>query len=63
VNKKLFGDRVESMRQMSEIVRGERTPSRAFKVEGVSIKELRSRVGLSQTKVAALEFESGVDSS
>lgn len=54
MNKKLFADLVESMTQMNEIVRGERAPSREFKVDAVSIKELRSKVGLSQTKFAAL---------
>lgn len=54
MNKKLFADLVESMTQMNEIVRGERAPSREFNVDAVSIKELRSKVGLSQTKFAAL---------
>lgn len=54
MNKKLFADLVESMTQMNEIVRGERVPSREFKVDAVSIKALRSKVGLSQTKFAAL---------
>lgn len=54
MNKKLFADLVESMTQMNEIARGERAPSREFRVDAVSIKELRSKIGLSQTKFAAL---------
>ncbi len=54
VNKKLFSDLVESMTQMGEIVRGERALSREFHVDAVSIKKLRSQIGLSQPKFAAL---------
>src|ERR1700732_4563646 len=54
MNKKLFADLVESMTQMNEIVRGERAPSREFHIDAIAIKELRSQVGLSQPKFAAL---------
>lgn len=54
MNKKLFADLVESMTQMNEIVRGERAPSREFRVEPLEIKALRSTLGLSQPKFAAL---------
>jgi putative transcriptional regulator len=54
VNKKLFGDLVESMTQMSEIVRGKRAPSRKFHVDAITIKTLRAQIGLSQTKFARL---------
>jgi putative transcriptional regulator len=54
VNKKLFAELVESMTQMNEIVRGERAPSREFHVDAMAIKALRSKVGLSQPKFAAL---------
>jgi putative transcriptional regulator len=42
------------MTQMNEIARGERAPSREFHVEPLAIKELRSKLGLSQPKFAAL---------
>lgn len=42
------------MRQMSEIVQGKRAPSRRFVVNATSVKELRSKLGLSQPKFAAL---------
>lgn len=54
MNKKLFAELVESMAQMNEIVRGERAPSREFHVEPLAIKELRSKLGLSQPKFAKL---------
>ncbi len=54
MDKKLFSELVESMTQMNEIARGERVPSREFHVEPLAIKELRSTLGLSQPKFAAL---------
>ena len=54
MDKKLFSELVESMKQMNEIVRGKRAPSREFVVDPASVKQLRSRLGLSQSKFAAL---------
>jgi len=54
MDKKLFSELVESMKQMNEIVRGKRAPSREFVVDSTSVKKLRSRLGLSQPKFAAL---------
>lgn len=54
MNKKLFGELAESMEQMNEIARGERAPSREFHIEPLAIKELRSKLGLSQSKFAKL---------
>ena len=54
MNKKLFAELVESKTQMNEIARGERAPSCGFHVDALSIKELRSKTGLSQPKFAAL---------
>ncbi len=54
MNKKLLSQLVESLTQMNEIARGERAPSREFHVEPLAIKELRSTLGLSQPKFAAL---------
>ena len=54
MNKRLFKELVDSMTQMGEIVRGERAPSREFHVDAIAIKKLRSKVGLSQPKFAAL---------
>lgn len=54
MNKKLFGELAESMKQMNEIVAGKRKPSRVFEVNTESIKALRAQVGLSQPQFAAL---------
>ena len=54
MNKNLFAELVESMEQMYETARGERAPSREFHVEPLAIKELRSKLGLSQPKFAKL---------
>jgi putative transcriptional regulator len=53
VDKKLFGDLVESMKQMNEILQGWRAPSRCFVVDATSVKKFRSKLGLSQPKFAA----------
>lgn len=54
MDKKLFGRLVESMKQMDEIVKGERAPSREFYVDATMIKDLRKRTKLSQAKFATL---------
>lgn len=54
MGKKLFGRLVESMKQMDEIVKGERAPSREFYVDELMIKDLRRKTKLSQAKFAAL---------
>jgi hypothetical protein len=43
MNKKLFGELVESMTQMNEIVRGERAPSRVVQISGTRGKVTRGR--------------------
>jgi len=49
MDKKLFAELTESLEQMAEIVRGERSPSREFSMDGVKIEEdVRSMTGLSQ---------------
>ena len=52
MDKKLFADLVESMKQMNEIVQGKRSPSRRFEVNAISVKKLRSKLGLSQPEFA-----------
>jgi putative transcriptional regulator len=54
VNKKLFGELVESMTQTGGIVRGERKLSREFHVDSRMVKKPRAASGLSQPKFAAL---------
>lgn len=38
MNKKLFAELVESMKQMNEIARGERAPSREFHIEAIALQ-------------------------
>ena len=54
MDKKLFSELVDSMKQMSEIARGKRAASRRFDVNADSVKNLRAKLGLSQPKFAAL---------
>lgn len=54
MDKALFERLTKSMGQMSEIVEGERLPSRTFHIDAVKIKEIRQSSGLSQSKFAAL---------
>jgi hypothetical protein len=44
MDKKLFGDLLESMQQHNEIIAGTRKAARATKVDAQSIKELRAKV-------------------
>ena len=54
IEKKLFDELAESVKQAGEIVRGERAPSREFYVDASMIKKLRKATKLSQAKFAAL---------
>jgi putative transcriptional regulator len=42
------------MRQINEIARGKRAASHEFRLDALSIKDLRAKIGLSQPKFAAL---------
>ncbi|MFZ2237732.1 MAG: NadS family protein [Dokdonella sp.] len=50
----LFAQLAESMEQMGEITRGERSPSREFHVDAVKVKDVRAMTGLSQAKFAQI---------
>ena len=45
---------LKSVKQASEIVRGERAPSRQFHVDATMVKELRAKMNLSQARFAEL---------
>lgn len=49
-----FQQLCESIRQAGEIRRGQRQPSRTFKVEKPDPKAIRERLGLSQSRFAAI---------
>jgi len=54
MDKKLFKDLMESVRQADEIIRGERAPSREFYVDADRVKEIRASTKLSQARFAAV---------
>jgi putative transcriptional regulator len=49
--KNLFNRLVENMTQMDEIDRGERQPTREFRVDAVQVKKIRQATGLSQARL------------
>lgn len=48
----MFDELLESVQQMDEIVRGERSPSREFNIDALQVKEIRQATGLSQVAFA-----------
>jgi putative transcriptional regulator len=52
MDKKLFKNLVESVKQADEIVRGERAPAREFFVDAAKVKEVRAVTKLSQARFA-----------
>ena len=52
MDKRLFAQLTESMEQMGEIARGERAPSREFRIDAIEVKAIRAATGLSQPKFA-----------
>jgi putative transcriptional regulator len=50
----LFNELVASIREGGAILRGERTPSRQFVIDGPDIKRIRANYELSQGEFAAL---------
>ncbi len=50
----LFEELLESAREAKEIMRGERPPSRRFRVEAADVKRIREGLNLSQREFAAL---------
>jgi putative transcriptional regulator len=54
VDKKLFAELVESMTEAGEIARGERAPSRGFRVGEADVRRIRKASGLSQARFAKL---------
>ena len=50
----LFGELLTSVKEAGQIRRGERTPSRAFKIKAMDVQRIRRNLDLSQTQFAAL---------
>lgn len=51
---KFFDELMESVREMDEILRGEKKPSREFHVDALQVKQIRKATGMTQAKFAAL---------
>ena len=45
---------IQSIKEMGEIMRGERKPSRVFNVEPIRVKEIRRKLRMSQTQFARM---------
>jgi len=54
VDKRLFERLASSMREMGEITRGERAPSREFDISALDVQEIRKATGLSQANFARI---------
>lgn len=52
MEKKLFDRLLASMKEMDEIVRGKRKPSRVFYYSPMEVRKIRKSTGLSQAKFA-----------
>lgn len=50
----LFAELVASVKEGGAILRGEKAPSRRFKVEKPDAKQIRERLGLSQPELATM---------
>ena len=54
MDKKLFDELTQSIREAGQIVRGKRKPSRRVRVELPDVKTIREKTGLSQARFALL---------
>lgn len=54
MNEQMFFELLESIREGGAILRGEMQPSRAFHLEPLDIKQIRTGFKLTQTQFAAL---------
>jgi putative transcriptional regulator len=52
MDKKLFADLYESVKQMDQIRKGRRKPSRVRRVEDGDVRAMREKTGLSQSQFA-----------
>ena len=54
MEEKLFNDLIVSVKEAGAILRGDRQPSRTFRVDAASVREIRESLGLSQQQFASL---------
>lgn len=54
MDRKLFGELVQSLKEAGQIARGEIAAPRRFTVKSLNVKSVRERTGLSQGEFASL---------
>lgn len=54
MDNRLFKKLAASMREMGEITRGERAPSRRFEITALDVQEIRKSTGLSQANFSRI---------
>ena len=54
MDKKLFDELLESVKEMDQIAKSEKKPARSFTIKEPQVQRIRERTGLSQTKFARL---------
>jgi len=54
MEKEMFEELIESIKEAGRIQRGEAKPSRVFKYDAVDIKKIRRRLGISQSNLALM---------
>lgn len=54
MNDELFDELIESVREGGAILRGDKAPSRSFKIKAPDVKRIRDGYDLSQSEFAAL---------
>lgn len=54
MNKEMFNELLESVQEMDEIVKGQKTASRSFDYPEPEVKSIRDRLGVSQEKFAII---------
>ena len=54
MDEKLFTQLYESVKQMDEIVKGKREPSRVYEYDETDVRAIREKTGLSQSQFALL---------
>jgi putative transcriptional regulator len=54
MDKKLFDELLESVKEMDRIAKGKKKPARAVTLKEPQVQRIRERTGLSQTKFARL---------
>ena len=54
MDKKLFDELLESVKEMDRIAKGKKKPTRSFTLKEPQVQRIRERAGLSQTQFARL---------